>query len=198
MSRVPPTAPRRQSPDSDEAIVEEVLGGAKERFQLLIERHEERVYKLVRRFVGDDEAADVAQDSFLRAYLHLDQYDPTYSFVNWMLKIAQNRAFSHLRRKGVARDRLSLDAEGTEEPTTAADDPLVSAEARDTTEKLERAMMRVPEKYRILLHLRHAEGRQGPDIARILGIPHGTVKYRFHEAYRMLRGILVELGVVER
>lgn len=175
--------------------MEEVLGGSKERFQLLIERHQDRVYKLVRRFVGDDEAADVAQDAFLRAYLHLDQFDPSYSFMNWILKIAQNRAFSHLRRKGVARDRLSLDAEGTEEPAVAAD-PLTAAETKDTTELLERAMMRVPEKYRILLHLRHAEGRQGPDIAKILGIPHGTVKYRFHEAYRMLRGVLVELGVV--
>lgn len=195
MSRVPHTVPRRQSEDSDEAIVEEVLGGSKERFQVLIERHQDRVYKLVRRFVGDDEAADVAQDAFLRAYLHLDQFDPSYAFVNWILKIAQNRAFSHLRRKGVARDRLSLDAEGTEEPAVAAD-PLTAAETKNQAELLERAMMRVPEKYRILLHLRHAEGRQGPDIAKILGLPHGTVKYRFHEAYRMLRGVLVELGVV--
>jgi RNA polymerase sigma-70 factor, ECF subfamily len=178
-----------------------VLRGAKDRFQLLIERHEERVYKLVRRFVGPDEAADVAQDAFLRAYLSLDSFDPSYSFLNWILKIAQNRAFSHLRRKGVSRERLTLDQDGAEEPQASADgraaaDPESSAEAKDTTQLLERAMARVPEKYRVLLHLRHAEGRQGPDIAKILGIPHGTVKYRFHEAYRMLRGILVELGVV--
>lgn len=201
MSRVPTTTPRRSLEASDEVLVEEVLAGSKDRFQLLIERHEDRVYKLVRRFVGPDEAADVAQDAFLRAYLHLDQFDPSYSFLNWMLKIAQNRAFSHLRRKGVAGDRLSLDAEGAEEPQASAEgrtaaDPEVTAEAKDTTQMLERAMARVPEKYRILLHLRHAEGRLGPDIAKILGIPHGTVKYRFHEAYRMLRVILVELGVV--
>ena len=181
--------------------MEEVLAGSKERFEVLIERHQDRVFKLIRRFVGPDEAADVAQDAFLRAYLALDQFDPSFSFSNWMLKIAQNRAFSHLRRKGVARDRLSLDAEGTEEPAAGADgrgpvDPGVLAEAKNTTEVLEKAMNQVPEKFRILLHLRHAEGKLGPDIAKILGIPHGTVKYRFHEAYRMLRDILVEKGVV--
>lgn len=181
--------------------MEEVLAGAREKFQLLIERYQDRIFKLVRRFVGPDEAADVAQDSFLRAFLALDQFDPSFSFSNWMLKIAQNRAFTHLRRKGVSRERLSLDATGAEEPAAGADgrttvDPAGQAEARNTTEVLETAMASVPEKYRILLHLRHAEGKQGPDIAKILGIPHGTVKYRFHEAYKMLRDILVQQGVV--
>ena len=192
--------PRTASPDADEAIVEEVLAGARERFQVLIERHQDRVFKLVRRFVGNDEAADVAQDAFLRAYLALDQFDPAFSFGNWMLKIAQNRAFTELRRKGVSRERLSLDAEGVDEPAAGGEgrapfDPAGQAEAKNTTELLERAMASVPEKYRILLHLRHAEGKLGPDIAKILGIPHGTVKYRFHEAYKLLREILVQQGV---
>ena len=176
--------------------MEDVLAGSKERFQTLIERHQDRVFKLIRRFVGPHEAADVAQDAFLRAYLNLDQFDPSFKFVNWMLKIAQNRAFTHLRSKGVARERLSLDAEGAEEPTAGAVDPGQLAEAKDRTESIERAIARVPEKYRILLHLRHAEGKLGPDIAKILGIPLGTVKFRFHEAYRMLRTILVEQGVM--
>lgn len=188
--------PRRASPDADEAIVEEVLQGNKERFHVLIERHQDRVFKLIRRFVSPDEAADVAQDAFLRAYLHLDQFDPAFSFVNWILKIAQNRAFSHLKSKGVGRERLSLDAEGAEEPVARVADPGAAAEAKDTTAVLERAIARVPEKYRILLHLRHAEGKLGPDIAKILAIPLGTVKFRFHEAYKLLRTILVEQGVV--
>lgn len=175
--------------------MEEVLGGARERFQVLIERHQDRVFKLVRRFVGPDEAADVAQDAFLRAFLALDQFDPSFSFVNWMLKIAQNRAFTQLRRKGISKERLSLDSEAVEEPAAPLD-TAGQVEARNQTEVLERAMASVPEKYRILLHLRHAEGKQGPDIAKILGIPHGTVKYRFHEAYKLLREILVQQGVV--
>lgn len=175
--------------------MEEVLAGARERFQVLIERHQDRVFKLVRRFVGPDEAADVAQDAFLRAFLALDQFDPSFSFVNWMLKIAQNRAFTQLRRKGVSKERLSLDSEAVEEPAAPLD-TAGQVEARNQTEVLERAMASVPEKYRILLHLRHAEGKQGPDIAKILGIPHGTVKYRFHEAYKLLREILVQQGVV--
>lgn len=180
--------------------MEEVLAGARERFEVLIERHQDRVFKLVRRFVGPDEAADVAQDAFLRAFLALDQFDRSFSFQNWILKIAQNRAFTELRRKGVARDRLSLDADGADEPAAGAvgqapADPAGQIEAKTTTHLLEKAFASVPEKYRILLHLRHTEGRQGPDIAKILGIPHGTVKYRFHEAYKMLREFLVEQGV---
>jgi len=191
----------RNGPDADEVIVREVLGGKKDRFRVIIDRYQDRVYNLVRRFVGHDDAVDVAQDAFLRAYLHLDHYDPGYPFSNWLFKIAQNRAFTHLKRRAGHTGHPSLEFAADPDRCEVADvrplnDPAAVAETKNTGEVLERALARVPAKYRLLIHLRHSMGLQGPEIAQIVGIPVGTVKYRFHEAYKVLRQVLVELGVV--
>src|SRR5687768_9976543 len=92
---------------ADRDLVAQVRGGAKERFQELIERYQDRVYNLLVRILKNPESArDFAQETFLKAYLSLDQYKEEFKFGNWLLKIAQNLAFSHLRHVGIDRERL--------------------------------------------------------------------------------------------
>jgi RNA polymerase sigma-70 factor (ECF subfamily) len=186
---------------TDEEIVRDVLAGDREKFSMLIERYQERVFHLARRIVGPQEALDLAQDTFVNAYTHLDQFNPSFRFINWILKIAQNRSLNHLRRRGLSPERLTFGSAGEETLEAVADerplmDPAQVVESRGTAAVLEKAMARLPEKYRLLLHLRHVEGRQYQDIAEIVGVPLGTIKFRFHTLYRLLRDILVELEVV--
>jgi RNA polymerase sigma-70 factor (ECF subfamily) len=187
------TTTTRAGPErSDGEVVADVRAGTREAFREIMERHQDRVYALLVGILRNPETArDLAQETFLKAYVNLAQYDEAYKFGNWLLKIAQNLAFSHLRHVGVDRERLVLDGEdrpGLEalpDPAPMAD-PAGLVEERVLGETVNRAMESMSEKYRAVLTLRHTQGMAYQEIADVLGVPLGTVKFRLHQAYRLL------------
>lgn len=196
--------PTREAGQSDADLVARIRGGARDAFRVLIERHQDRVYNLLVRLVGQPETArDLGQETFLKAYLSLDQYKSEFKFTNWVLKIAQNLAFSHLRRAGVSRERLTLDGPDAAGPEAIPDpspgsDPQRSLEEKTVGQLALKAISELSEKYRLVLVLRHTEGRSYQEIAEILTLPLGTVKFRLHQATKMLAEKFRVYGVIER
>lgn len=193
-----------QKTPTDAHVVHRVLGGDRGAFRILIDRHQNRVFSLLKRLVRSAETAeDLGQEAFLRAYTKLDKFDQTMSFQNWILKIAQNLAYTWLKRSGVDRERLILD--GPEDRGTGAvpdesplSDPENVAQQRAVADVAREAMERLPEKYRVVLTLRYTEERSYQEISRILEIPLGTVKFRLFQAHKYLNDSLTRFGVIER
>ena len=177
---------------SDLEVIREVQEGNREAFRELIERYQDRVYTLLIRILKNPETArDIAQETFLKAYLNLQQYREEFKFSNWLLKIAQNLAFSHLRHVGVNRERLTLDGEDGPGASEIPDpgplaDPAVLVEEKVLGELVNKCVGGMSEKYRLVLTLRHTNDLSYQEIAETLGVPLGTVKFRLHQAYKLL------------
>jgi RNA polymerase sigma-70 factor (ECF subfamily) len=178
--------PPRMEPD--ENLIERTRQGELTAFEQLVERHRSIVFRVAARIVGPDDAEDVSQDAFLRAFHRLDQYRGTATFRTWLLQITQNTA---LNRLAWARRRPT---EATDDPQEAADrdrvrQPATALEDRERQERLELKLRGLRPEYRSLLVLRDLEGLSYTEIAGVLDMPIGSVKGRLHRA----RGELIEL-----
>lgn len=189
--------------DSDQEIVQAVLEGQQHRFAELVESYQGRIVSYVYRMLGNyDDAVDLSQEVFLKAYTALDSYKPRYPFTAWLFRIARNAAIDELRRrKGTM---VSLDApleleEGEVDRQLPADsaDPETAFLRDEFQETLETAVAGLDDKYREPLVLRHAAGLSYAAIAEALELPLGTVKTRIHRAREQLRGVLGDVLVEE-
>lgn len=156
---------------SDPDLVATCLRGDREAFGRLVERHQDAVYNLAYRMTGNAaEAADLAQEAFIRAYERLVQYKPEYAFRNWVMGICANfsrsRFRSRRRREEAERQHLEL----AELNASAADE--------GARERLEAALMDLPETVRVPLVLKYMEELSLEDIARTLRIGLSAVKMR--------------------
>jgi RNA polymerase sigma-70 factor, ECF subfamily len=174
--------------ERDENLIERTLQGELSAFEQLVERHRAIVFRVAARIVGPDDAEDVSQDAFLRAFHRLDQYRGSATFRTWLLQITQNTALNTL---AWARRRPTETA--GESPDAADRDPIrqpaTALEARERQERLEFKLRTLRPDYRSLLVLRDLEGLSYNEIADVLDMPIGTVKGRLHRA----RGELIEL-----
>jgi RNA polymerase sigma-70 factor (ECF subfamily) len=183
---------------SDHDLVRAALGGSERAFRQLVERYERGVLGLVMRIVlNREDAEDVAQEAFVKAFTKLDTFDPAYKFSNWLFKIAHNTALDALRRRGaepsVAPAAWSADAEDDplarlpDDRAPAPDEAAADAEFRGD---VERALGRLRPEYRKVIVLRHLEGMAYEDIADVLELPLGTVKTSLFRARRELAALL--------
>jgi len=183
------------APDYD--LVRAALGGSERAFRTLVERYQRAVLSLVTRILlNREDAEDVAQEAFVKAFTKLDTFDPAYKFSNWLFKIAHNTALDALRKRGTSP--ASIDPGGGTEDEwvwTQIADPRAPApdEAAAMAEfraDVERALGRLRPEFRAVIVLRHLEGRAYEDIAEILSLPLGTVKTFLFRARRELAGLL--------
>lgn len=176
------------SMEPDDTLIERTLEGDLGAFERLVERHRGIVFRVAARIVGPEDAEDVSQDTFLRAFHRLGQYRGTASFRTWLLQITQNTALNAL---AWARRRPSEPV--AESPEMADRDPIrqpaMDLERRERQERLELKLSRLRPEYRSLLVLRDLEGLSYGEIAEVLEMPLGSVKGRLHRA----RGELIEL-----
>lgn len=149
---------------SDAALVEECRAGHREVFALLVERHQDAVYHLAYRMTGQAaDAADLAQEAFIRAFQKLDSYDANYSFRNWVMGICANRTRNFFR--AVSR-RRRMEERHVRLCEIEALEPVYDSRR----EALEKAVQELPEKLRLPLALKYMEGLSHEEISRILNI----------------------------
>jgi RNA polymerase sigma-70 factor (ECF subfamily) len=167
---------------TDAELVTEVLHGRADAFTTLVERYDRAVYHLALRTVRDqEEAKDVAQETFFKAYRSLHTFRPEKRFSTWIFAICYHAAIDRLnRRKRFADGEMPDRADAAPGPEAIA---LMKSEARE----LQAAVDALPEKYRIVITLYHLQGKQYEEIAKVLGLPLGTVKTHLHRAKEMLR-----------
>jgi len=172
----------------DEALVDQARKGDLEAFETLVDRHTPVVMRVAARVVGPDEAADVAQDAFLRAFHRLDRWSGEGSFRSWLLAIARNTAVTTaMRRRADPAPPDELD----EEPAGDGDrTPAERLETRERSERLAQKLRLLRNDHRVVLVLRDVEGLSYDEIAEVTGAPLGSVKGRLHRARAELIDLL--------
>jgi len=163
-------------------------------FTELVRRFQGRVTNLVSRILNDRECADdLAQEVFVRVFVHRRNYRQGSKFSTWLFTIAANLAKNEIRRRVRRRNWFSLDAlsELLKDSAIQLADPTEGRESTLEREQLQatigQAITTVPEKYRLALVLRDIEGLPYEEIAQVLGIPGGTVRSRINRARGMLK-----------
>ena len=179
----------------DEDLMDHVVAGAEAAFVCIVDRYKNRLQNVIYRYIRDyQRSEDLAQEAFVRVYLHRERYRKTGKFSTWIFTIAVNLAKNEIRRKVRLKNVLSLDhlteIMGSPEPLLKEDhqaptDRLV--EKDQTSEVVAKAITKLPEVYREALILRDIEGLTYEEIAEILDIPGGTVRSRINRARLMLK-----------
>ena len=188
---------------TDHELVALAQKGNEKAYRELLGRYQRPVFSLIYRMLRDrEQAEDLAQETFVRVFNHIDRYDPKYKFSSWIFKIATNLTIDHIRKKEVATvsidgSRYAVTADEIEASTisVASDDenPEELLEAKELGSSIEEAIGSLRAEYRTAILLRHVEGREYQEIADIMGLPLGTVKTFIHRARKELQGKLAHL-----
>jgi RNA polymerase sigma-70 factor (ECF subfamily) len=176
--------------DDEGALVEACKRGERSAMHTFYERYRRRVFALIARIVGSQDAEELSQEVFLRAFRGLDKFRGDAQLSTWMYRLAVNAALSHATRNQ-ARAKRSVSDEMLEEVAAPAGEA-ASSDPR-LRERLVSAMASLPAGYRAVLVLHDVEGLQHEEIAEILGCRVGTSKSQLHKARAKMREMLSEV-----
>lgn len=183
---------------SDAELVRQCLQGDNAGFDALVKTYQRQVYYFCYRMLGNaEEAADVAQATFIKAYNALESFRQEAQFLSWLLKIASNACIDRTRSRA-RRPSVALEDMGEErlEFTSETPTPEESALQGESDRLLREAVLGLPEKYRETLVLFHFNGMSIKEISQTLGRPENTIKSDLHIGREKLRQKLE--GVVTR
>jgi RNA polymerase sigma-70 factor (ECF subfamily) len=176
---------------SDEELVRRIRAGEAGLFELIMRRHNQRLYRAARAIVrDDDEAQDVMQQAYVSAYQHLHQFSGLSRFATWLTRIAVYEALARRRKR---RRMVEMDAlpefrrETLRAWRTSLPRPDHVAEGAEIRRLLEAAIDALPVGYRAVLVLREVEGLSTAETAECLGLSEPNVKTRLHRAHALLR-----------
>lgn len=183
----------------EKRLIKKIKKGDHQAFAEMVDKYKNKVYVICFRMVGNkQEAEDLSQETFLRAYRYIEQYDMERKFSTWLFRIATNLSIDALRRR---KPGVSLDAElpGTEglaleailpDNQASPDEKMVQNELETAVQK---EIQRLPEKYRTAIVLKYLEDLSLKEISEIMEIPVATVKTRIHRGREQLRKYLIVL-----
>ena len=182
------------SESTDAECIAKVRGGDRAAYDELVLRYQDRLFNTLSRLTGSaDDAMDIAQDAFVKAYTKLDTFAGKSAFYTWLYRIAFNLAMSHGRRR---RPLTVLDATDTtrkiDPPTTEAS-PSAGLEQCERVEAVQAAISELADDHRQVVVLRELEGCDYEQIAEILEIPLGTVRSRLFRARAQLKEKLASM-----
>ncbi len=193
---VPDTDRAKREGLSDDEVVIRVLAGETALFEIIMRRHNQRLYRVARAILGNDgEAEDVMQDAYVRAYACLHQYAHRAQFSTWLTKIAVHEAWARSRRQRRVESLEVLRKEEGEDMGAFAStmrDPERQTFDREMKAMLEGTIDALPESYRSVFVLREIEGLGTEETAECLGVSEEVVKTRLHRARGQLQRALYE------
>ncbi|MEW6719957.1 MAG: sigma-70 family RNA polymerase sigma factor [Thermodesulfobacteriota bacterium] len=180
----------------DDALIRATLGGDQEAFRELVERYKTRAFAVVVGIVGNrDDALDVVQESFVKAYYKLKEFRFGSNFYTWFYRLLVNQAIDRWRKTSRSGD-VPLDETWLTEDASPPDSfayPATPEELlmnRELGDALEKAIAALPEHHRTVILLREVEGMSYEDIAKTMGCSTGTVMSRLHYAREKLKTAL--------
>jgi RNA polymerase sigma-70 factor (ECF subfamily) len=172
---------------SDETLVARVLAGETAVFELLMRRHNRRVFRTARAILREDtEAEDVMQEAYVSAFTHLADFAGRARFSTWLVRITVHEALARLRK---SKRMTSLDDE-QEDAMSTARSPEQAASDVEVRAVLETAVDALPIAFRTVFVMRAVEEMTVGEVAEALDIPEETVRTRLHRARGMLRNAL--------
>lgn len=192
---------------TDEQLMLRVQEGQSQSFDLLVERYKDRLFNYLFRLVGNrDDAEEIAQEAFVKAYIHAGKYKTIAKFSTWLYTIATNLVRNKMRSRSRAPQIFSLWSkgryDGEEEKPIDIVDPGRSPDEKindlELSEIINRAIQEIPEKYRTSFVLREINQLSYEEIAAVTGLKLGTVRSRINRARNYFRQIvepLIEKGI---
>ena len=192
---------------TDEQLMLRVQEGHTASFDLLVERYKNRLFNYLLRMVGNrDEAEEIAQEAFVKAYIHAGKYKTIARFSTWLYTIATNLVRNRMRSRSRAPQIFSLwskrGSESDEEKPIDIVDPDRTPEDKindvELGEIINRAIEQIPEKYRTSFVLREINQLSYEEIAAVTGLKLGTVRSRINRARNCFRKIIepiLEMGI---
>jgi len=175
------------------AVVQRCRRGSREAFEVLVKRYMKEAYFIALGLVGNrEDALDLSQEAFVRAFRHIRDLEPERRFFPWFYQILKNLCISHLRKRR-RRAMGSLDEEDCPEVAAEVDgfSPEVVAGRKELKERLWRAIGQLDAKHREVIVLRHFRGMSYEQMAEVLCCSKGTVTSRLYYARQKLRELLI-------
>jgi RNA polymerase sigma-70 factor (ECF subfamily) len=175
--------------EGDGSLIDRIRAGETACFEVLMRRHNERIYRTVRAVLGDDaDVEDVMQQAYVNAYQHLDAFEGRARFSTWMTRIAINEAYARLRKRHRTEPAPWEDEHAmADEPEAAGPSPEQIAARLEMHALLERAVDTLSMPNRMVFVLRSVEGLSTAETADCLKISEEAVKTRLHRANEALR-----------
>jgi RNA polymerase sigma-70 factor (ECF subfamily) len=187
-------------PRGDMSLVADAKNGNRKAFEVLVKRHQQRIFFVARRITRTrEDAEDVVQQSFQKAFTHLAKFEGRSTFSTWLTRIAVTEALMFLRRRRGLREVLIDDLKVNEETTTALDvpdsspDPEAMCSQREWVEILSLALNELPAGMRRAIQLHELDERSSEETAQIMGISVGALKGRMFHGRRKLRDRLTRI-----
>ncbi|MBX7145635.1 MAG: sigma-70 family RNA polymerase sigma factor [Oligoflexia bacterium] len=192
---------RADDRQAEKLWIESALRGDKNAYRALVERYQQRVFCVALEITRSrEDAEDVAQETFVKAYLSLKDFKGESSFYTWLYRIAFNMAVD-VKRKIGRRGGQAVEFDERQVGTTvetmgsSAPTPDVALQNREELKQLASALRDLSEEHRIVMTLREIDGLSYDEIADVLGISKGTVMSRLHYARKRLQSALMQQGV---
>ena len=168
----------------DAAVVARCLAGEHNAYEAIVSRYQKGLFNVALRMLGNyEDARDATQTAFIKAYEHLDSFNPEQRFFNWLFRILKNECLNSLRGRRAA-EPVSVGLAATNRA-----DPV---EERERHQAVQSALLTLSVEYREVVVLRHFTDLSYDEIAATLGIPAKTVKSRLYTARQRLGGLLAE------
>lgn len=177
------------TPD-DATVIRRCLEGDSNAFGILIDRYQKALFNTALRMTGDtEEAADISQETFVKAYQRLSEYRPEHKFFSWIYRILVNDTLNRLKQRNKTQ---SIEAEFT------SDDRLPDEQLDDKRQssRIESALRELAFDQRIVIVLRYFNDMTYQEMSAILSLPEKTVKSRLYSARQNLASLLTRMGVV--
>jgi RNA polymerase sigma-70 factor (ECF subfamily) len=182
-------------------IISAVLSGDANAFEELVLEYQTRVYNIAMKMTGnEDDAFDISQEAFLKAYRALGGFRGEASFGSWLYRLTANLSVDFMRREARHRPEKAVylddETEG-ERPVEIPDlssEPQTALERRETLEAIEAGLKRLPEEQRLILVMRDFNGLSYQEISEALNVEMGTVKSRIYRARARLASFLLSEG----
>jgi RNA polymerase sigma factor (sigma-70 family) len=185
--------------EDDQILIKKALAGNENAYKALLERHKDAVYRMIVKIVrSSEEARDLVQETFMKAFSSLSSYNFQYRFTTWLYKIAANNCIDFLRKKrlnplSLDQPVITKDGEVTFELPDMTYSPEADLASKQKSLSIDAAIDSLPPKYREVIVFRHKQDKSYEEISQILGIPVGTVKARIFRARELLKKKLKSL-----
>ncbi|RME91783.1 MAG: sigma-70 family RNA polymerase sigma factor [Verrucomicrobia bacterium] len=195
----PAEAPEEVSADHEKPLIEAARRGDLDAFDALVRRYQERIYTTLYHFTGNHEdAADLTQETFIKAFRALKSFRGDASFFTWVYRIGVNKALNFLKQSRRRRtfSLNDLDERGARDVLrrlVSETTPLRHIGLRELQQRLNAAMQKLSEVHRMVVILHDIQGLPHEEISRILRCNVGTVRSRLFYARQQLQGLLSDL-----
>jgi RNA polymerase sigma-70 factor, ECF subfamily len=184
---------------ADEELVKLARAGDREAFEILAQRHQQKAYHIAFGFARDrEEAKDLSQDAFLKAFMNLKNFDGRSGFYTWFYRILVNVCLDHKRRRSARATEEFNEAVAKQlepsRPSAVSRTPDGQAMASQLSHKVGVALEALPPKQRTAFILKNHQGLSIKEIAEVMETAEGTVKVHLHRAVKALREDLSEFA----